>query len=668
MNQHALGWDELSQLFSAVLCLDDSGHIMFASETLHRYVPQLADAPAFFAVFETLRPSGMRSLEDLRRQKGSLILLKTRDDTFAARGQFVEAVRDGEKRLCFCGAPWLFWMNTNCPDTRLSMGDFSAQDSQLDQLFLMTTEQRMVSDLEKLNAALKQAKTEAEEAQATKNALFARMSHEMRTPLNGVVSALALLGDRSLDEEALRLLNLAHSASKNLLHVINYVLDISKIEAGDAPIEARAFRLPRLLESVTDIVRARADEKGLALDWHTSFQLNDTYIGDMTRLRQCLLNLATNAIKFTSQGNVVVRAMPSHRDRDDLIRFEIEDTGIGISPENQKHIFDPFWTASRNEESAEIGTGLGLDIVRRHIDALGGSIGVMSREGKGSLFWFEVPLEAGDDSLDTEDTPTDIAAVPERFSGTVLLVDDNPTNLLLGRMILESLGVAVDEARDGVSAAEMALTGDFDLVLMDISMPVMDGVEATRTIREKYGPGEKPIVALTAYASSEERERCLAAGMNDYLTKPIVRDRLAEQLQRWLPAAAGASDIKTASPIVTPQQSDTPALAESVLLELREQIGEANLSTVLDQFEGEVNARWEGYADACEQRDRKAMIRETHTLASTCRSLGLIAAGEHFSALEDRLRADGSLPEGVADSGALLQAGLRGLAEFRRNH
>lgn len=671
MSEGALAWPELSRLFTAVLCLDGEGQVLFASETMTRYVPRLTEGSNFFSVFETLRPSGIRSMAELGRHRGSLFLLKSRDEQFAARGQFVEAMKNGKKTLCFFGAPWLFWMNTNCPDTKLGMGDFSAQDSQLDQLFLMTTEQRMVSDLEKLNAALKQAKTETEEAQETKNALFARMSHEMRTPLNGVVSALALLGDHKLDDEALRLLNLAHSSSRNLLHVINYVLDISKIEAGDAPIESRPFSLPRLLESVTDIVQARAVEKDLELISRSSFQLNDIYIGDKTRLRQCLLNLATNAIKFTPRGTVVVRAVPSHRERDDLLRFEVEDTGVGISQDNQKHIFDPFWTASRNEESAEKGTGLGLDIVRRHVEALGGTIGVISREGKGSLFWFEVPLEPGDDTLEIDDEDTSpTLVVPERFSGTVLLVDDNPTNLVLGRMILESLGVTVEETRDGASAAELALTGNYDLVLMDISMPVMDGVQATKTIREQLGPGEQPIVALTAYASSEERERCLAAGMNDYLTKPIVRDRLAEQLQRWL-APAPSQEPATATPApesAAPAQPEAPALAESVLTELREQIGDANLSTVLDQFEGEVQARWDGFVEACAQGDRKALIRESHTLSSTCRSLGLIAAGEHFSALEEQLRSDGPLPDSVVTSESLLQAGLRGLGEFRRNN
>ncbi|MEM9398455.1 MAG: ATP-binding protein, partial [Pseudomonadota bacterium] len=587
----ALDWEQLTGLFTVVLALDDRGRVLRASDTALRHAPELGPGVSFFDFFVLLRPAGTTDIAGLRKHLHSLFLMKTLDERFAVRGQMLDLFLDGEPRLCFCGSPWLFWMNANCPDVKLGMGDFSPQDSQLDQLFLMTTEQRMVADLEKLNSELKNAKQETEAAQKTKNALFARMSHEMRTPLNGVVSALSLLADKELPSEARKLLGLAHSSSRNLLHVINYVLDISKMESGEDTLDKTVFALPRLLKSVTDIIRARAVEKNLELVWRTSPQLGQMYAADKAKLRQCLLNLVTNAIKFTDAGSVVIRAVPSALGVEGQVRFEVEDTGRGISEEHQEKIFEPFWTDAEPSTGEEAGTGLGLDIVRRYVNLMHGEVGVISKLGRGSLFWFEIPLEASDQETALNDAEHSIGAqVPDRFDGRVLLVDDNATNRMLGRMILESLGLVIDEANDGGEAVEKSLAEPFDLVLMDISMPVLDGVDATKKIRKRLGPAELPIVALTAYASTEEKERCLHAGMNDYLTKPIVRDRLAEQLNRFLnrrPEIDGA-DIDGGEDL---GDEVDPPLVKEVLNDLREQIGDANLGTVLDQFEGEVRIR-----------------------------------------------------------------------------
>ncbi|WP_439105579.1 ATP-binding protein [Congregibacter sp.] len=665
-----LAWTQLEKLFTVILCINDDGEIVYSSETPRRHLPALTNGRSFFDIFKLLRPTAARSVPEVREHVTSLFLVKSLDERFAMRGQMVETTWNGKPVLCFCGAPWVFWMNSHCPDIKLGMDDFSPQDSQLDQLFLMTTEQRMVSDLEKLNGELQEAKLDAEVAQATKSAMFARMSHEMRTPLNGVVSALSLMGDEEVGPKAQELLALAESSSRNLLHVINYVLDISKIEDGDEVFESTIFELPLLLRGVTDIVRARAVEKNLDLSWYISPLLSSYYLGDKAKLRQCLLNLITNAIKFTHSGSVTVRALPSTSSGEEFVRFEVEDTGRGISKENQQLIFEPFWTGSSATPDHEAGTGLGLDLVRRYVEVMDGSLGVTSQPGRGSLFWLDVPLEVGlEESLGQSAGAPLAADVPTRFQGTVLLVDDNSTNMLLGRLILESLGVTVEEAKDGSVAVKRALSETFDLVLMDLNMPVMDGVAATTNIRRERDGTELPIVALTAYASSEERDRCLRLGMNDYLTKPIVRDRLAEQLNRWLPADV-TSEPQAKRDITqekAPEPDLPPELATDVLDDLRAQIGDASLATVLDQFESEVQSRWTSYAQATAEGELEAMIREVHTLASTCRSLGLSRAGEHFAALEEQMRESQSAPAGdLSASEQLLQSGLGALAEFRK--
>ncbi|WP_439100788.1 response regulator [Congregibacter sp.] len=665
-----LNWSELEKLFTAILCINDDGVILYCSETPLRYLPELTIGSQFFDSFKLLRPNAARSIPELREHLANLFLIKSLDERFAMRGQMVETTWEREPVLCFCGAPWIYWMNAHCPDVKLDMADFSPQDAQLDQLFLMTTEQRRVSDLEKLNAELQDAKNEAELAQASKSAMFARMSHEMRTPLNGVVSALSLMGDREMDGQSRDLLDLANSSSRNLLYVINYVLDISKVESGNDVLESTILELPLVLRSVTDIVRARAVQKKLELSWSKSALLGDLYLGDKAKLHQCLLNLITNAVKFTNSGGVTVRALPSAHPDGCHIRFEVEDTGSGFSEEDKQHIFEPFWTGESDALGDEMGTGLGLDLVRRYVEIMNGTLGAISQLGKGSLFWLELPLEVAPDASVIEPAKeASTEQVPVRFQGKVLLVDDNATNMLLGRLILESLGVSVEEACDGATAVERALGEDFDLVLMDLNMPVMDGVSATTSIRRKRSKESLPVVALTAYASSEERERCLQVGMNDYLTKPIVRNRLAEQLNRWLKADAETAEVCQSTTAETPSGANTlQDLAEDVLNDLRTQIGDSSLGTVLDQFEAEVRSRWARYSQAFIDRDSKAMIREAHTLTSTCRSLGLAKAGEHFAALESQLRHEGPMPEhGLAESEAQLLDGLRALSEYRNS-
>ncbi|EED31684.1 sensor protein GacS [gamma proteobacterium NOR5-3] len=668
-----LSWKQLEKLFTVIMCINDDGEILYSSETPKRHIPTLSEGSRFFDLFKLLRPAGARNVTEVRKHLTSLFLVKSVDERFAMRGQMVKTTWEGTPVLCFCGSPWVFWMNAHCPDIKLGMNDFSAQDSQLDQLFLMTTEQRMVSDLEKLNGELQQAKQDTESAQMAKNALFARMSHEMRTPLNGVVSALSLLGDHPMSAQAQDLLRLASSSSRNLLHVINYVLDISKIEAGEEVFDATVFELNTLLRSVTDIVRARAVEKRLELSWSVSPLLSDLYVGDKSKLRQCLLNLVTNAIKFTDSGSVAVRALPSASE--DAVRFEVEDTGSGISADDKPRIFEPFWTGMNDNLSQERGTGLGLDLVRRYVAVMHGTLGVASHIDRGSLFWFEVPLEVGsEESLDALDTMPETQNVPARFKGRVLLVDDNSTNMLLGRLILESLGVTVEEACDGSVAVKKALSKPFDLVLMDLNMPVMDGVAATTLIRKERSEDVLPVVALTAYASSEEKERCLQVGMNDYLTKPIVRDRLAEQLNRWLDAETeserpGIRKDPIAAPMTSEEEVDAPpTLATDVLDELRAQIGEASLTAVLEQFEAEVNSRRQQFSAAIAAADLHAIVREAHTLASTCRSLGLARAGMYFAMLEQQMR-DSSIAatdENLTEANELLRGGLKALDDYRQ--
>jgi signal transduction histidine kinase/CheY-like chemotaxis protein/HPt (histidine-containing phosphotransfer) domain-containing protein len=625
---------QLKTLFSIVLKLDTGGRILEASETFERHISEFEQGCALLSLFKIVRPATVRSWSDVDGHINSLFLLTAYSGQFAIRGQVFKTASAENSYYIFCGSPWLTWISDHCPNTRMSISDFAPQDSQLDQLFLMTTEKRMVNDLERLNGALKKAKRETELAEEARAALFARMSHEMRTPLNGVISALSLLSHGNFDEESQEILRLAQSSSTNLLHVINYVLDMSKIESRALEAEEVLFNVQDLLESVTDIVRPAAEKGGLELRWEVDPSLARSYRGDKPKLRQCLINLASNAIKFTEKGKVIVRAFPSPRDKEGLkVRFEVEDTGIGISEKDRKRIFDPFWTGASN---ADRGTGLGLDIVRRAVDIMGGIVGVVSAPGAGSVFWLDIPLAASDKAEEGDEIlqSTLYQPLPEReYLGRVLLVDDNETNLILGRKILETLGVQVHLARDGEDALAKCDTNHYQLVFMDISMPGMDGVHTTLKLRERFDDKALPVVALTAYASAEEEKRCLAAGMNHYLIKPIVREQLAEQLERFLEQATSDEPAQEAEA----GPGEQPLLNAVTLDTLLEQIGPEGLSEVVNQFQKEARDRDGRFLQAASAGDADTAQREAHTLGSTCLSLGLDRAALAFRAAESAL-------------------------------
>jgi len=640
----SISWEDLHQLFSVIFCIDESMKIAYASSTPRKFMPELAGEPGLNDVFDVRRPGSLDNFDEALASVHSLCLLTAKSGRFAIRGQLVRSRYAGRDMVCFCGAPWLFWINSHCPDIRLGLEDYSSQDVQLDQLFFMNTEKQMVSDLEQMNEELKAAKEKLEENSIAQRRFFAQMSHELRTPLNGVVSALSLLESNPVDPRQAQLIALAQSSSSNLMQVINYVLDVSKLELGGFDDDAAVFSWPALMDSVVSVVRARAVEKSLEIRQEIAPDLPTEIIGHPQLLRQVLLNLLINAIKFTESGSVTLRCLPAADEAGrQLLRFEVEDTGKGIEPGLQARIFEPFWTASTdNRAEVQPGTGLGLDIVRRNVEYMGGVAALHSEPGKGSTFWFELPLTAADATAAPDSTASAATHSGAPLDGDILLVDDNETNLLLGSMILESLGARVTTAPGGAEAVSAAKQGHFDLVLMDLTMPEMDGLEATRHIRTFTDHQTLPIVALTAHADTSEKKSCLEAGMNDYLTKPIDKDLMAEKLVQWLgadrapagqPEAPGAAEPD-------PDAAPCPELADPAVLEdLIRQIGRDNLATVIDKVKAESELRWAEMVAADTAADAAALQRHVHSLSSIFRSVGLTRAGDALKEIETTLRA-----------------------------
>jgi signal transduction histidine kinase/CheY-like chemotaxis protein len=398
--------------------------------------------------------------------------------------------------------------------------------------------------LDQQTGELERARDEALEAVQAKTEFLATMSHEIRTPLNAVLGMTELLANSGLTEEQVHYCTTIQQSGGVLLDLLTDLLDFSKIDAGRLELEHVPYSPGQVAKETVEVLAGVALEKKLSLTSHVGKEIPTDVLGDSRRVRQILLNLVSNALKFTDGGGVAIRVRQVMGENDvATVRFEVADTGIGISPADQARLFEPFTQVDVTTTRRVGGTGLGLAICHRLSTMMGGILGVESTPGEGSVFFLELPAQrAGPDTA----TSTKPSASPSRvrksgpwkkLTGRILVAEDNQVNQQVTQRILESFGLTVDVVSTGEDALLEAENNDYDLILMDCRMPVMDGYQATRAIRKLAGErGQVPILALTANATTADRQTCLDAGMNDYLSKPVMPGQLAASLGQWLKA------------------------------------------------------------------------------------------------------------------------------------
>lgn len=375
---------------------------------------------------------------------------------------------------------------------------------------------------------LRESKEAAEKANIAKSDFLANMSHEMRTPLNGVIGSLSLIEDDQVGEQTAGLVSAAERSAETLLTLIDDLLDLSRIEAGEIDLEFSVFDPVELSTIVAEVFNPLAEKKGVTLS--TEVNADGALLkSDVGKIRQVLINLVGNALKFTQRGAVAVSIDVEAKDNQDTLIIEVRDTGIGISKQDQTVLFDRFKQADSSRSKSHGGAGLGLAICKQLSDIMDGSISVSSAPGVGSTFKFAVPVTRADIQADTQEA-TPITDAP--LSGHVLIAEDSETNAMVAKKMLDRLGLTYEHVLDGAAAVDAALAGNFDIVLMDVSMPNMDGLEATRILRQRGYT--TPVVAMTAHALKGDRDHAFKIGLSGYLTKPVRPKALRSELQTWL--------------------------------------------------------------------------------------------------------------------------------------
>ncbi len=508
---------------------------------------------------------------------------------------------------------------------------------------------RDISVRKQYERELEETRKAAESANRAKGEFLSNMSHEIRTPMNAVLGLAQVLEKGALSPDQREMVQQIRSAGHSLLGILNDILDFSKIEAGQLRIETHPFALPALLKQLDNLLGCTARGKGLTLRIAAPSEVTGSLLGDDLRLGQILINLVGNAIKFTEQGEVEISVVPVElTGATTRLRFKVRDTGVGIAPEILTTLFQPFTQADDSITRRFGGTGLGLSICKRLVELMGGSIGVESREGVGSCFWFDIPFERTAAIPAKAGTMEVVTDGPRLKGRRVLVVDDSELNRIVVTRALALEGAVTETVNDGQQALDVlrARSHDFDIVLMDVQMPVMDGLTATKILRREPLLSELPIIAFTAGVLHEERLKALDAGVDDFLPKPVDLEEMVAVLLRWSSAKQGAEvhDTGLAAPVIVPV---APSRVEPEIhpgLDVAKGVSLCGSKELYWELIGELLRRHgddpAGIRDALAANDLPLATRIAHTLKGVAGNLAAVTVYQAASELEVVLKHD----------------------------
>ena len=470
----------------------------------------------------------------------------------------------------------------------------------------------------------------AERASQAKTEFLANMSHEVRTPMNGVLGLSALLLDTTLDDKQEKMITAIRESADALIGIVDEVLDFSQLQNGQVVLERVPFDMSVLIDGVAALMQPRAAAKGLVLDSEMKGFTNRRFIGDGGRIRQVLLNFTNNAIKFTESGFVLISAEVVEASDKTRVRLCVRDTGPGIADESLLRIFTRYHQGEAVSHRYSGGNGLGLAITKQIVDLMGGELGVESAVNEGTSFWAEIDLEPGpEDTLRVADS-TGTGDLLIREGARVLVAEDNPTSRMVTEALLKKLSCEVDIAIDGREALQKTKDNDYDIVFMDCYMPLMDGFQATQRIRRSPKNEELPVIALTASVTEEDRNRCLASGMNDTVGKPVRISMLARALERWVPVT-GSRSMRPVSTLPPPATLDLHMVRQLASLD-----GEDDdfIQDVMVSYVEQLEESAKKLGSALDEGDMETARLTAHSIKGSSKQIGAARVGDLLGAIE----------------------------------
>ena len=520
------------KLFPFHIVINENCEMIKVGRSMQKHLPDLMIL-GFFDLFKIKRPfSAKPNFESIIKYQNQIFVLEFLPKNILFKGQLIK--EENDNNAIFLLTPWL----TNVEQLETSgilITDFAMHDSVPDLLQVLKNQDLSLLDYKLLSEKLKLAKDEAEENQRVKSQFLANMSHEIRTPINGILGLADFLLQKQLDKETHDYVGIIQNSGELLLHIVNDILDFSKIEADKIVFESIAFNLNDELAKLFKSLSFIANKNHNTLDYEIAPNTPELISCDLGKLQQILSNLISNASKFTKDGYIDVAISSSIlSENKGILQISVKDTGIGIPEDKIDTIFQSFTQENATTSRKYGGTGLGLTITKRLIELQGGSLKVQSRVGVGSDFTFSIPFDVVNKIQENNNLDFDIEKVCFNQQ-KILLVDDNKINLLVAKLLLVHWNLEVDEANNGLVALELVKNNHYDLILMDMQMPEMDGLEATKLIRLMNNDVKNiPIIAMTANVLEEEKNKCFDAGMNDYISKPFNKIEFAKILQLYL--------------------------------------------------------------------------------------------------------------------------------------